>query len=344
MDVGSWLEGERCTSSLGEQTTSAPPHHPQIPAAISYTMMKIHRRRVALATPSIPAMPHPSPLIQHEPASRGERPIWHRTIGILGGMGPLAHIAFEQRLLCGCARYVGARRDQDYPSWILRSCTQLRDRTAALLSGDLSLRDDLMGGLAWLARSGADFAILTCVTSHAFMQEVGRIGPPMLPLPVLSLLDETLHHIVRRFGSSADVGLLGSTGTVRSRIFQRRAAVLYPSLRIRTVLEAPDGASAQRAIMAVIYGTPERLGLKSVGLRDADRVESAHALVAAAPALGPVSCVILGCTELSILADVLGGSPGFWVDPLDVAAEAALRLSSTPHYTSSNPSSSQNPL
>ena len=43
---------------------------------------------------------------------------WPRTIGIVGGMGPHAHIAFERYLLEAVGAVAG---DQDYPPWIVSS-------------------------------------------------------------------------------------------------------------------------------------------------------------------------------------------------------------------------------
>jgi aspartate racemase len=68
---------------------------------------------------------------------------WRRVIGIAGGMGPHAHIEFEQRLL---AAIKSPSSDQDYPEWVVSSVPQTPDRTLALLEEGPS-------PMPWLLRS-----------------------------------------------------------------------------------------------------------------------------------------------------------------------------------------------
>ena len=50
------------------------------------------------------------------------QPRWKHTIGIIGGLGPYAHIEFETLLLSAAETALGgAALDQDYPSWVLSS-------------------------------------------------------------------------------------------------------------------------------------------------------------------------------------------------------------------------------
>ena len=51
-----------------------------------------------------------------------ERPAWKRVIGIMGGLGPHAHIELERLILAETERVIGRPAlDQDYPPWILSS-------------------------------------------------------------------------------------------------------------------------------------------------------------------------------------------------------------------------------
>jgi len=51
-----------------------------------------------------------------------------RLIGIVGGLGPFAHIDFERKLLAAASEVIGARRDQDFPQWVLSSIPRTPDR------------------------------------------------------------------------------------------------------------------------------------------------------------------------------------------------------------------------
>jgi aspartate/glutamate racemase len=73
---------------------------------------------------------------------------WFHVLGIVGGLGPHAHIEFERRLLAA----VGSpSSDPEYPEWILCSVSQTPDRTAALLEGGASPMPALVVALERLA-------------------------------------------------------------------------------------------------------------------------------------------------------------------------------------------------
>src|SRR5215217_697071 len=126
---------------------------------------------------------------------------WRHVIGIVGGMGPLAHIEFERRLLVATRRRLGRLpTDQDFPQWIASSMPDTPDRTAALLG-------DGPSPVPWLERSvrrlcdkthdeGADFAVITCNTAHAFLEEVRRRAC----VPLLDMIDETVRAAGERLG------------------------------------------------------------------------------------------------------------------------------------------------
>ena len=54
------------------------------------------------------------------------------TPGILGGMGPHAHIVLEENLLEINAKKYNAIKDRDHPVWITISATDIPDRTESI--------------------------------------------------------------------------------------------------------------------------------------------------------------------------------------------------------------------
>jgi aspartate racemase len=78
--------------------------------------------------------------------------------------------------------------------------------------------------MPWLLRSFerlascADFAVLTCITAHAFLDEIRA----QVRLPILDMVEVTLSEAVRRFGR-AQTGILATTGALRGRVYQRAA-------------------------------------------------------------------------------------------------------------------------
>lgn len=252
---------------------------------------------------------------------------WPRIIGILGGLGPYAHIELERRLL---AAVEGAATDQDYPEWMVASIPHTPDRTEALLDHGPSPLPALLRGLEMLA-AGADFAVITCMTAHAFLDELRASAR----LPVLDLVELTLTEAVRRFGETARIGILATKGALVSGIYSRTRDRVAPRLRLTSLLDLPGGERLQEElVMRPIYGPPGnggRLsgGIKSGGARDPETgVSHREALTAAVSTLASAgaSCVVTGCTEIPLVLgrDPIEGTP--LLDPLDLAARAAVRI------------------
>ncbi|HEX5720779.1 MAG TPA: amino acid racemase [Thermoanaerobaculia bacterium] len=252
---------------------------------------------------------------------------WRRVIGIAGGMGPYAHLEFERRLLAAIEH---PSSDQDYPEWVVSSVPQTPDRTVALLEGGPSPMPWLLRSFERLA-SCTDFAVLACITAHAFLDEIRA----QVRLPILNMVEVTLAEAARRFGPGARIGILATTGALGGRVYHRAAERAAPGLDLVSLLDLPDGASLQEALlMRPIYGAlrtdrRQQGGIKCGGDRDMatgishrDTLASAVCRLAGAGAV----CVVAGCTEipLALGREPVEGTP--LLDPLDLAASTAVRI------------------
>jgi aspartate racemase len=234
--------------------------------------------------------------------------------GILGGLGPLAHIELERHLLEESVRR-GARRDADHPVWIVINATDVPDRT-------LSLARRAPACTPWLVRygnrlgdAGADFIVVPCNTAHAFYDQVR----PELRVPWLHLIDETARHIARTSPRTRRVGVIATDGTLAAGLYER-------SLRSHDldVLAFAPGSDEQRRVMQAIYDPA--WGVKAGGARLDARVH--HALAAARQALidRGAELVVAACTELSVAIAGAPPAPVPWLDPLRVLAAKVLDL------------------
>jgi aspartate racemase len=229
-----------------------------------------------------------------------------KTIGVLGGMGPEAGAAFFEMIV----RETTAGRDQDHPPVVLYSLPQVPDRTEAILHGGRDPVPALRRGLAVLERAGADFAVMSCISAHYFLPRL----VPRSPLPLISLIDETVEATKIMKPVPRSIGLLATDGTVRSGILARAfeaagIAVLTPSSR------------DQARLMTAIYG---KKGLKAGITRDPAR--AAVLEVALALVRRGVEAILAGCTEVPL---VLGFAdlPVPLIDPMTAGARAAVRRS-----------------
>lgn len=261
---------------------------------------------------------------------------WHRLMGIVGGLGPHAHVALEERLLW---RVVDAAEeavaDQQYPPWVLVSVPETPDRTAAVVSDGPSPVPRLLDALGRLDAAGCDFALVACNSVHAFAEELRRESP----LPLLDMVEETVRAAARgldpRGGGAATLGVLATTGTLASGTYHRAAERVAPGVRLVTPLDlGADGERLQEeCVMGAIYGGTERVtaGIKGGGHRRPDgrrRIREALETAIGRLAEEGAEAVLLSCTELPLVLDEGELRGVALVDCLDAAAAAALDVAS----------------
>ncbi|MEM6449936.1 MAG: amino acid racemase [Cyanobacteria bacterium P01_D01_bin.105] len=268
---------------------------------------------------------------QWESNKKGQRQV--AVPGILGGLGPLAHIELEKRILQICHHQRGVRCDQDYPTWLVVSATQIPDRTHSLRENSLrednlrketshkkensQERDECLLALQHYARSlqtmGSDFLVVSCNTAHAFY------GPVQaeIDIPWLHLMDVTTHFIRQQYPDVSRVGVLATDGTIKARLYANslRKADLMP-------IEPAYGSLVQKQVMQSIYAPT--WGIKTAGIRVSDRALKQVSEAAASLYAEGAEVIIAGCTELSIACAQLQAMPIPWVDPLDAIASSIL--------------------
>ena len=175
-----------------------------------------------------------------------------KIIGIVGGLGPFAHLDFERKLLEAAQRLVGAARDQEYPEWILSSAPQTPDRTLAREDKAQDPVPALLRSIRRLERGsadapGADFVVIPCNAAHQFLPRLRQATA----LPILDMIEEAALRVSD--GAGRVVGVLGTTGTLEARLYHR--ALDARGMTAVTLLDIDDGARKQRDwVMGAIYG------------------------------------------------------------------------------------------
>lgn len=225
-----------------------------------------------------------------------------KTIGILGGMGPLATADLFRKITL----LTDAARDNDHIRVYIDSNARIPDRTAAILSGGKDPVPEMASALRSLEACGASCVIMPCNTAHYFLPRLQA----MTKLPFISMLEATAKTCAAQYpGRTAAV--LATKGTLATGLYEQALA----AQNVRCLI--PD-AGEQDVLMHLIYdivkasrplapeaGTWQRL-LDALRARGADYF-------------------ILGCTELPIVADTLPQA-GPFVDPTAELAKAAIRF------------------
>ena len=91
-----------------------------------------------------------------------------KTIGIIGGMGPLATIDLYHRIV----ELTPARSDAEHIPTVIDSNTRIPDRTASILAGGESPVKELVRSAKRLEAAGADILLIACNTAHYYYDEV----------------------------------------------------------------------------------------------------------------------------------------------------------------------------
>ena len=197
------------------------------------------------------------------------------TIGILGGMGPLATCDLFRKIV----EIEEASCDQDHVRVIADSNTNIPDRTAAILHGGKDPLPEMCKSAELLMQAGADVLILPCNTAHYFYDAVvEKTGANLLHMPRETA--KMLHDA----GIDA-AGLLATDGTTQTGVYESALT----SCGVRQILPSPE---KQAAVMGIIYD-----GVKA-GVADYP-TSGFLAAVEELRAAG-AQTLILGCTELPL--------------------------------------------
>ena len=225
-----------------------------------------------------------------------------KSIGILGGMGPLATADLFRKIVL----LTDAARDNDHIRIYIDDNASIPDRTAAILSGGADPLPAMTDSLRKLEACGADCIIMPCNTAHYFLPRLQALTA----VPFLSMLEATASACRVRFpGRTAAV--LATKGTLAAGLYQKALS----SQQVPFLIPAP---SEQDALMRVIYD-----GVKAGRAPDSYRADMESVLRALS--VQGADYFILGCTELPLAAELLGLRVPT-VDPTAELAKTAIRF------------------
>lgn len=153
------------------------------------------------------------------------------TLGVLGGMGPMATAEFLRVL----ATRTPASCDQEHPRLILYSNPSIPDRTEYIEGKGESPIPFLLEGINYLTQWGADILAVPCNTSHYFLDCM----VDDIKLPIVSIVDETINKA--KTISPVGAWLLATNGTRKTNVYERHASCadytfFYPSMMQQDVV------------------------------------------------------------------------------------------------------------
>ncbi|MEV8099835.1 amino acid racemase [Kitasatospora sp. NPDC085879] len=230
-------------------------------------------------------------------------------IGILGGMGPAATADFYAKLVS----VTPAGTDQEHPRTVIWSDPTVPDRTKALLHQGPDPTPWLIRGSEILRAAGATLIAIPCNTAHAFVPGISEhVG-----LPIVHMIDEVALHLAAMRPRVRVAGLLATTGTTRTGLYQE----WFDHAGI--TLAMPDEVTQDTEVMPAIQAL--KAGTRGTSTAQ-PLARAAHRLVEQG-----AQAIIAGCTEIP-LGLTPESIPVPLIDPALVLARAVIeRTRTTPH-------------
>lgn len=222
-----------------------------------------------------------------------------KTLGVIGGLGPMASAYFLQLL----TQMSDAQTDQDHMDILMYSRPSVPDRTKYILgeSEENPVPDLVMAGKK-LKEMGADILAIPCVTAHYFHRELeDGIG-----LSVIHAVEETITCLEEK--KTTQVGILATDGTIQSGLFQN-------ALEQRGIRPILPEAESQKRVMEIIY-RQIKAG-KSVDMECFYKISEEMTGQGA-------QVILLGCTELSLIKRDYD-LPAGYLDVMEVLARKAVQ-------------------
>lgn len=221
-----------------------------------------------------------------------------KTIGILGGMGPMATCDLMKKVI----ENTDASCDQEHLRICVDNNTNIPDRTAAILGKGEDPRPEMIKSAVRLQAMGADVIIVPCNTAHWFVPDVQNY----VDVPILNMLGETAKVLHSRGVRTA--AILATDGTIRSGLYDQE-------LKKVGITPIHPNEEDQKMIMSLIYDYvkagkdhPFTHTIREMEKRLMDQ---------------GAEYMILGCTELPIaFAQMDTTLPT--IDPTTVLAQAAI--------------------
>lgn len=214
-----------------------------------------------------------------------------KTIGIVGGAGPLAGVALLKKIFQIAQEQYGCCMDADFPKVLFISYpfTNMLERDVNCQR----IANELQQALDFLKNNGASIRAIACNTLHTFLNKSQMEG-------LISLPEETTSEV--RKNTTTKPLVLCTKRTRSKALYDAFFPCVYPEEQV------------QKSIDELILLTLK--GDKEVGVQLTLLVEHLKEEV-----------VLLGCTELSLWTDQLQQSGKVIIDPLLLVAETILKKS-----------------
>lgn len=192
--------------------------------------------------------------------------------------------------------------------------SEIPDRTEYLLNGGADPMPGIYRCIETLVSSGATAISIACNTAHS-KKIIGRLPELGSRVKLINMIEETCSFLSEKYSGKTKIGLLATTGTVKTGVYDEYIKD-FPQLSLIKPYE-----ELQKKIHSAIYH--KTMGIKA---NSGSTSYSSEILTEAAKYLEKEKCssIILGCTELPIAFSKDMTSLNL-TDPTEIVAIALIR-------------------
>jgi aspartate racemase len=227
-----------------------------------------------------------------------------KKLGVISGMGTRAGLFFLNKL----TERISASKDQDFPEFIVHNNSKIPDRTLAIINGEKSPKEELLRSIGLMKQCEVNYIVSTCVTSYYFINRLDDESKK----DILNPIDLVFDKISANFNYPLKIGLLATTGTIKSCLFHDK---FYNSPFELVTL---DEYEQEEKFMKSVY--------MDGGLKSAQISNSAHMIFQEAVNKlkdKNVDLIIGGCTEVQIGFSKIEETVPY-IDVIDVLVEEVI--------------------
>lgn len=201
----------------------------------------------------------------------------HKTIGIIGGMGPQASVYMYKMLIDLSVEHYNAQDSIDFPDIILHSVPNM-DFISNTDNMPITL-EILKESVRNFNRCSVSYLSMACNTGHLLLDELQKVSQA----PFVSMINEVALAVKK--DRLHTVGILATPVTLQTKLYQNALQKLHID---SVVPDASEYPGVNRVIRHVIEGTQSRADSDFLARVSDDLVKKG--------ARG----IILGCTELPL--------------------------------------------
>ena len=222
-------------------------------------------------------------------------------LGIMGGMGPAATCDLFRKI----TELSHASKDQEHIHVLIDSNTQIPDRSKYICGLGEDPKIEMIRSITRLEMMGANYIVIPCNTAHYFYDEI----LPYTKVPIVHMISITAEFLKKTYPKLQDFILLATEGTYKSEVYKNT----FKKYDLNII---EPNQKDKKTIMNWIYKV--KAGEFCIDSSESETLISRYTVNNRAP-------IILGCTELPLLAEKIG-MPKEYIDPASILAQCCVDI------------------